>query len=94
MRDLVQRCNAARSDAIRLVEKQPIKNAVYVVVGWFTKGAAGEVGRIFIKLLHVFVREGYSVSDIQKSSPLVIRSVISSAFIFAHRAWSRHVKKG
>lgn len=90
----MQGCRAVRSRSVGFIEKQPVKNAVYVVVGWFSKGAAGEVGRIFIKLLHVFVREGYSVSDIQKSSPLVIRSVIASAFIFAHRAWSRHVKKG
>lgn len=90
----MQGCRAVRSRSVGFIEKQPIKNAVYVVVGWFSKGAAGKVGRIFIKLLHVFVREGYSVSDIQKSSPLVIRSVISIAFIFAYRAWSRHVKKG
>jgi len=90
----MQSRHAGRSDAIRLVEKQPIKNTVYVVVGWFSKGTPGKVDRIFVKLLHVFVGEGYSVSDIQKLSPLVIRSVVSSASIFADRAYSRHVKKG
>tara|TARA_A100000171_G_C2122760_1_gene141719 strand:- start:151 stop:714 length:564 start_codon:yes stop_codon:yes gene_type:complete len=90
----MQSRHAGRPDAIRLVEKQPIKNAVYVVVSWFSKGSPGKVDRIFVKLLHVFVGECYSVSDIQKLSPLVIRSVVSSAFIFADRACSRHVKQG